>query len=105
MKFSFIKNILGGMPKDPPRLVAIAPPRREELSLRGVENLLNVITIPEPFSLEIAGDADGVTLLARCQDGQVVRQQLTAHYPQARLHQVSRRTTPCAWPRESGPGA
>ncbi|MCY4624366.1 MAG: hypothetical protein OXC99_05100, partial [Chloroflexi bacterium] len=43
---------------------------------------------PEPFSLEIAGDMDGVDLLARCQDDQVVRQQIAAHYPQARIRQV-----------------
>ena len=31
---------------------------------------------------------DGVTLMARCQDDQVVRGQLAAHYPQARIRQV-----------------
>lgn len=65
MKLDFIKNIgkniRGGKSKRPVQLVAITPPRREERSLRGVENLLNVITIPEPFSLEMAGDAQGVT--------------------------------------------
>ena len=34
MKLGFIKNLWGGKPKGPPRLVAIAPPRREERSLR-----------------------------------------------------------------------
>ena len=41
-----------------------------------------------PFSLELAGDADGVTLLARCIDREVVRGQIAAHYPQARIQEV-----------------
>ena len=94
MKFSFIKNFLGGKPKRPARLVAITPPRREERSLRGVENLLNAIAVPEPFSLEIAGDAGGVTLLARFREGSYVEQQLGAHYPQARVYEVSPQDDP-----------
>ena len=72
----------------PPVLLAVTPPRTGERTLLGVENLLQSIAVPEPFSLEIAGDLDGVALLARCHDGQVVRQQLAAHYPQARVHEV-----------------
>ena len=72
-----------------PALLAVTPPRTGERTLLGVENLLQSIAVPEPFSLELAGDSDGVTLLARCQDDQVVRQQLSAHYPQARIRQVS----------------
>ena len=71
-----------------PVLLAVTPPRTGERTLLGVENLLSSIAVPEPFSLELAGDAGGVTLLARCRDGQVVRQQLAAHYPQARLRQL-----------------
>ncbi len=52
--------------------------------------MLASIAVPEPFSLEMAGDVDGVTLMARCLDEQAVRAQLFAHYPQARIHQVSR---------------
>ena len=66
----------------------MTPHRTGERTLLGVENMLQSIAVPEPFSLEMAGDMDGVTLLARCQDGQVVRQQLSAHYPQARIRQV-----------------
>ena len=47
--------------------------------------MLASIAVPEPFSLELAGDADGVTLMARCLDEQAVRAQLSAHYPQARI--------------------
>ena len=54
-----------------------------------MENLLSSIAVPEPFSLEIAGDAAGVTLLARCREGSFVKQQLGAHYPQARVNEVS----------------
>ena len=71
-----------------PALLAVTPPRTGERTLLGVENLLQSIAVPEPFSLELSGDADGVTLLARCHDDQVVRQQLAAHYPQARIRQV-----------------
>ena len=73
----------------PPVLLAVTPPRTGERTLLGVENLLASIAVPEPFSLELAGDADGVTLMARCQDGQVIRGQLSAHYPQARIHEVA----------------
>ena len=69
-------------------LLAVTPPRTGERTLLGVENLLQSIAVPEPFSLELAGDAGGVSLLARCQDGQVVRSQIAAHYPQARIRQV-----------------
>ena len=77
-----------GRNKRPPVLLAVTPPRTGERTLLGVENLLQSIAVPEPFSLELAGDADGVNLLARCHDDQVVRSQLSAHYPQARIRQV-----------------
>ena len=75
--------------ESPPVLLAVTPPRTGERTLLGVENLLASIAVPEPFSLELAGDADGVTLMARCQDGQVIRGQISAHYPQARIHEVA----------------
>ena len=71
-----------------PVLLAVTPPRAGERTLLGVENLLQSIAVPEPFSLELAGDMDGVTLMARCLDDQVVRGQLSAHYPQARIRSV-----------------
>ncbi len=89
MKPNPIAWLLPGKPKRPTRLLAITPPRREERSLLGVENLLGSIAVPEPFSLEIAGDAEGVTLLARCREGSYVEQQLGVHYPQARVNEVS----------------
>ena len=83
------KNILFGDEDDRgPVLLAVTPPRTGERTLLGVENLLQSIAVPEPFSLELAGDADGVTLMARCLDGEVVRSQLSAHYPQARIREV-----------------
>ena len=72
----------------PPVLLAITPPRTGERTLLGVENLLQSIAIPEPFSLELTGDGDGVTVLVRCRDGEVVREQITAHYPQARIEEI-----------------
>ena len=84
------KNILFGDDegKKGPVLLAVTPPRAGERTLLGVENLLQSIAVPEPFSLELAGDMDGVTLMARCLDDKVVRGQLTAHYPQARIQKV-----------------
>ena len=71
-----------------PVLLAVTPPRKDERTMLGVENMLQSIAVPEPFSLELAGDADGVTLMARCLDDQVVRGQIAAHYPQARIEKV-----------------
>ena len=84
------KNILFGddAGKKGPVLLAVTPPRAGERTLLGVENLLQSIAVPEPFSLELAGDMDGVTLMARCLDDRVVRGQLSAHYPQARIQKV-----------------
>ena len=72
----------------PPVLLAVKPPRSGERTLLGVENMLQSIAVPEPFSLELAGDVDGVTLLARCLDERVVRGQIAAHYPQARINVI-----------------
>ncbi len=85
-----VKQLLFGdrRSQPPPALLAVTPPRTGERTLLGVENLLQSIAVPEPFSLELAGDSNGVSLLARCQDDRVVRGQLAAHYPQARIRQV-----------------
>ncbi len=84
------RNILFGDDSEDkdPVLLAVTPPRAGERTLLGVENLLQSIAVPEPFSLEIAGDMDGVTLMARCLDAAVVRGQLSAHYPQARIEKL-----------------
>ena len=86
-----LRHILFGerQVKKHPALLAITPHRTGERTLLGVENLLQSIAVPEPFSLELAADADGVSLLARCQDDRVVRQQLAAHYPQARVREIT----------------
>ena len=73
----------------PPVLLAVTPPRTGDRTLLGVENMLGSIAIPEPFSLELAGDADGVTLMARCMNDRVVRGQITASYPQAHIQEVA----------------
>ena len=84
------KEILFGddSEKKGPVLLAVTPPRAGERTLLGVENLLQSIAVPEPFSLELAADMDGVTLMARCLDAAVVRGQLSAHYPQARIQRL-----------------
>ena len=88
-----------GVPKGPV-LLAVTPPRAGERTLLGVENFLQSIAVPEPFSLELAGDIDGVTLMARCLDDQVVRGQISAHYPQARIEEVHRGEDPL-WLRDA----
>ena len=82
--------------RDRPKLLTVTPPRTGERTLLGVENMLQSIAIPEPFTLELAGDADGVSLLARCQGDEVVEQQLRAHYPQAQIQEVSEDDDPLA---------
>ena len=89
MKWNFITGMLKGRPQPATRLLAVTPPRTGERTLLGVENLLGSIAVPEPFSLEVAGDAAGVTLLARCREGSFVKQQLGVHYPQARVSEVA----------------
>ncbi len=88
MKRNLLNQILGREEKKPPVLLAITPPRNGDRTLLGVENTLQSIAVPEPFSLELAGDEDGVTLLARCLEDRVVRQQLGSHYPQAQIRRV-----------------
>ena len=87
MKQNPIRKLFGSDDKTP-ALLAVTPPRTGERTLLGVENLLQSIAVPEPFSLELAGDMDGVTLMARCIDDRVVRGQIAAHYPQARIQEV-----------------
>ena len=88
MKVNPIKWLLNNEAKKPPALLAVTPPRTGEKTLLGVENMLGSIAVPEPFSLELAGDMDGVTLLARCLDDQVVRSQIAARYPQAQIQEI-----------------
>ncbi len=113
MKHSLIRRLFGDSEEKEPVLLAVTPPRTGERTLLGVENMLASIAVPEPFSLELAGDVDGVSLMARCLDEQAVRAQLSAHYPQARIHVVSEEDDPLsldegeqAWSmtlRSSGP--
>ena len=93
MKQNPIRKLFGSDDKTP-ALLAVTPPRTGERTLLGVENLLQSIAVPEPFSLELAGDMDGVTLMARCIDDRVVRGQISAHYPQARIEKVDPNNDP-----------
>ena len=81
-------------PKPEPVLLQITPPRTGQRTLLGVENLLQSIAVPEPFSLELAGDQTGVKLMARCLDGEVVRGQIGVHYPQARVRKLEPQEDP-----------
>ena len=94
MKPGIIGKILGDKPRPEKWLVAVTPERTGDHSLSGVESLLNSIAVPEPFSLELAGDPAGVTLLTRCRDGSFVKQRVGAFYPQARINQVPPESDP-----------
>ena len=110
---SFFKCIGGSRKTVAPILFSVTPPRTGERTMLGVENLLQAIAVPEPFSLELVGNRDGVTLLVRCLDSQAVRRQIAAHYPQARVELIDARDDPLnaredqeAWTmtlRSSGP--
>ena len=89
-----IERLLKNGEEKKPVLLAVTPPRTGERTMLGVENMLQSIAVPEPFSLELAGDADGVTFMARCLDDQVVRGQIAAHYPQARIQKVDPEEAP-----------
>ena len=103
MKLNPIRWLMNDEGKKPPVLLAVTPPRTGERTLLGVENMLGSIAVPEPFSLELAGDADGVTLMARCLQDQVVRGQIAARYPQAQIQEIPRRGRPPA-PGRGGAG-
>ena len=89
-----IRRILRGEDEPTVRLLAVRPPRKGERTMLGVENMVKSIAVPEPFALEMAGDSDGVALMVRCRDRQVVRQQLGAHYPQATVEEVEPKDDP-----------
>ena len=88
MNVNPLKWLLNDEGKKPPALLSVTPPRTGDRTLLGVENMLGSIAVPEPFSLELAGDMDGVRLMARCLDDQVVRGQIAAHYPQAGIREL-----------------
>ena len=92
--FSPLKRLFGPRKKTEPVLLSITPPRKGERTMLGVENMLQAIAVPEPFSLEIVGDSDGVRFLVRCLDARVVRRQIAIHYPQARVRQLPPETDP-----------
>ena len=88
MKLNPMQILFGDRERRPPVLLAVTPPRMGERTLLGVENLLQSIAVPEPFSLELSSTVDGVVLMARCHQKQAVHGQVMAHYPQARIVEV-----------------
>ncbi len=88
MKTNPFARLFRGSGKPGTELFAVTPQRTGERTLLGAENFLGSIAVPEPFSLEVSGDASGVALLARCREGSFVRQQLGVYYPQARVNEV-----------------
>ena len=89
MLAKLIRRIFQGKPPPEVKVLSVTAPRTEERSLSGVENFLRSIGVPEPFSLEIVGDAAGVSLLVRCREGSFVKQQLGAHHRHAQISEVA----------------
>ena len=75
-------------PKPGPVLLQITPPRTGQRTLLGVENLLQSIAVPEPFSLELSAGGSGISLMIRCLGDELVLGQVATHYPQARVREV-----------------
>ncbi len=100
-------------PKPEPVLLQITPPRTGERTLLGIENLLQAIASDEPFALELTADSDGVRLMIRTKQPDLVRGQIASHYPQARVEIIDEAADPVqigeqeqAWTtrlRSSGP--
>ncbi len=88
MRLNPRKILFGNSEPERPVLLEVTPPRTGERTLLGVENLLGSIAVPEPFSLDLSGDMNGVALMARCIDDRVVRSQISVRYPQARIRPV-----------------
>ena len=88
MKLNPMNIIFGNSEPRRPVLLEVTPPRMGERTLLGVENMLGSIAVPEPFSLELCGNMNGVVLMARCLDHRVVRQQLSTYYPQAQIQEI-----------------
>ena len=91
-----LKNLFRTNKPQRPVLLSITPPRTGERTMLGVENMLQSIAVPEPFSLELVGNNGGVQLLVRCIDSQTVRGQVGVHYPQARVGPVDDEDDPLA---------
>ncbi len=89
MLTELLSRAFKGKPPPEVKVLSVTAPRTEERTLSGVENFLKSIGAPEPFSLEIAGDAAGVSLLTRCREGSLVKQQLGAHHRHAQVSEVS----------------
>ena len=89
MLLKLIRQAFKGKPPPEVKVLSVTASRTEERSLSGVENFLRAVGAPEPFALEIVGDAAGVSLLVRCREGSYVRQQLDAHYRHAQVDEVS----------------
>ena len=87
-----MRRSVTGKPRSGPgsvQVLSVTPARTGARTMLGVENMLGSLAVPEPFSLELVGDADGVGLQVRCRDRSLVKQQLHAHYPQALMEEVS----------------
>ena len=89
MQTNLFTRMFKGKAKPDAKIFSVTPQRTGERTLLGVENFLGSIAVPDPFSLEIAGDASGVALLARCREDSYARQQLGVHYPHAQVTEVS----------------
>ena len=106
MKLNPISWLSNRSTRKAPVLLSVTSPRTGERTLLGVENFLRSIAIPEPFSLELAGDMDGVTLMARCLDDKEVVPESAIRFttPRPASPRCPQKRSPCAWKRMMRPG-
>ncbi len=69
-------------------LVRVKPPRLGEHTLLSFENLLESLDAEKPFSLELAAEHSGLSMLIRSEQADRVAQQLRSHYPEVELEYV-----------------
>ena len=89
-----------------PELVEIVTPRTNAAAFTPAENLFAAISLPEPFSLEIAAARDARWFLARTATAAMrahIEEQLGVAYPQAELRRLDAARFPALDPARCAP--
>lgn len=98
MKLAFERHYAAA---EPPELIEVVTPRTNTASLTAAENFLAAISLPEPFSLEVAATGQARRFLMRVGSEAMRRHvvgQLGAAYPQAEIRPVQLAECPNADP-------
>jgi hypothetical protein len=95
-----------GRVRDAPELVEIVTPRTNAAAFTPAENLFAAVSLPEPFSLEIAATRDARWFLVRTATAAMrahVEEQLGVAYPQAELRRLDAARFPTLDPARCAP--